>query len=280
METDTTTWTPARVPLRTATSAMDEGRAVACKVCGGPAPLFDVVDFHKSCEQHRGIRFVLSGIGVWYRRCTSCGFLFTNFCDAWTAPEFAERIYNADYVLVDPDYVTKRPLGSVKLIRQLFEPAKAAIKLLDYGGGDGEVAQALRAAGFDSACWDPFGTAGQTPPLARGYDLVTCFEVIEHTPDPLGTVEAIANLLRPGGIVFFSTLLQPADLPVGNLDWWYVGPRNGHISIHTDESLARRWRKVGMRVASFGTGTHVAFGDTLPDFARILYRVAGARGLP
>src|SRR5262245_32692682 len=36
------------------------------------------------------------------------------------------------------------------------------------------------------------------------YDVVTCMELLEHVPDPAATVQACADLCRPGGHVFFS----------------------------------------------------------------------------
>ena len=38
------------------------------------------------------------------------------------------------------------------------------------------------------------------------YDVVTCMEMLEHVPDPASTVRACAQLVKPGGHVFFSTL--------------------------------------------------------------------------
>ena len=40
----------------------------------------------------------------------------------------------------------------------------------------------------------------------RTYDLVTCMEMLEHVPDPAQTIQACARLVKPGGLVFFSTL--------------------------------------------------------------------------
>jgi len=38
------------------------------------------------------------------------------------------------------------------------------------------------------------------------YDVVTCMELLEHVPDPASTVAACAQLVKPGGHVFFSTI--------------------------------------------------------------------------
>jgi 2-polyprenyl-6-hydroxyphenyl methylase/3-demethylubiquinone-9 3-methyltransferase len=42
--------------------------------------------------------------------------------------------------------------------------------------------------------------------LAAQYDVVTCMEMLEHVPDPAAVVKACADLVKPGGWVFFSTL--------------------------------------------------------------------------
>ena len=38
------------------------------------------------------------------------------------------------------------------------------------------------------------------------FDVVTCMEMLEHVPDPESVVRACAELVKPGGWVFFSTL--------------------------------------------------------------------------
>jgi len=39
-----------------------------------------------------------------------------------------------------------------------------------------------------------------------GYDMVTCMEMLEHVPDPGSVVRSCAELVKPGGWVFFSTI--------------------------------------------------------------------------
>ena len=45
-----------------------------------------------------------------------------------------------------------------------------------------------------------------TAEQAGQYDVVTCMEMLEHVPDPAAVVQACAQLVKPGGWVFFSTL--------------------------------------------------------------------------
>jgi len=41
---------------------------------------------------------------------------------------------------------------------------------------------------------------------AEQYDVVTCMEMLEHVPSPESIIGACFQLVKPGGIVFFSTL--------------------------------------------------------------------------
>ena len=40
----------------------------------------------------------------------------------------------------------------------------------------------------------------------ESFDHVTCMEMLEHVPDPGSIISACAKLVKPGGMVFFSTL--------------------------------------------------------------------------
>lgn len=40
----------------------------------------------------------------------------------------------------------------------------------------------------------------------ESFDIVTCMEMIEHVPDPASVVKACAQMVKPGGYLFLSTL--------------------------------------------------------------------------
>lgn len=40
----------------------------------------------------------------------------------------------------------------------------------------------------------------------QSYDAVTCMELLEHVPEPAHLIQACANLVKPDGYVFFSTI--------------------------------------------------------------------------
>ncbi len=218
-------------------------QARPCKLCGAPAPPFDAVDLNKLCSDTDPYSFGLSGIMVPYMRCTLCGFLFTSFFDDWSPADFARFIYNDDYIKVDGAYAEVRPQAMSAFVARKAARARDA-RILDYGSGAGGLARHLREAGFRHVeNYDPF--ASPQRPAGR-FDIITCFEVIEHSTAPLATLEDMRGLLAEDGCVLFTTGIQPDDIAVRRASWWYVGPRNGHASIFTVDALATLAARCGL----------------------------------
>jgi len=236
-----------------------------CKICGSAAPLFGVVDFHQSCVGIRGVQFRLSGVPIYYRRCGNCSFLFTDAFDDWTVEQFKTHIYNEEYKLVDPDYSDMRPRENAGAVVRLWGPLRRETRVLDFGGGNDTLCTVLREAGFAAAVtYDPIVPQYAERPAGK-FDLVTSFETFEHLPDPLAGIRSIVELAADPGLIFFSTLLQPADFDQQRLNWWYVGPRNGHVSLFSKQALSMAWERHGYRVATLGDNYHFAFRN-LPGY--------------
>lgn len=110
----------------------------------------------------------------------------------------------------------------------------AGKKVLDVGCGGGILADAMARQGAEVLGIDLSTKAlkvaelhaleAQTPNVlyreisAEGlaaeqpasFDVVTCMEMLEHVPDPSSVVQACADLVKPGGHVFFSTINRNA----------------------------------------------------------------------
>ena len=126
-----------------------------------------------------------------------------------------------------------RPLHQINPLRldwiQSLSPLTGQ-KVIDIGCGGGILADAMARAGATVTGIDLAGKAlkvaqlhaleAETPNISyreisaeamaqeapSSFDTVTCMEMLEHVPDPSSVVRACAQLVKPGGWVFFSTL--------------------------------------------------------------------------
>lgn len=205
-----------------------------CKMCGGEAIFFGTVDFSKNCEN---ARLRSSGISVNYYQCNICDLLFTDFCDKWGYEEYTKFIYNDDYVVVDPEYVGTRAKRTAHEMLPYFESAGKQLSLLDFGAGNGGFAQALREAGFARiANYDPY--AGGEKPEGL-FDIVTAFEVVEHSATPLETFDALLSHMKTGGCVYIGQSMLPENIGRIGTNWWYIAPRNGHITFYSYRTISK-----------------------------------------
>jgi 2-polyprenyl-6-hydroxyphenyl methylase/3-demethylubiquinone-9 3-methyltransferase len=240
------------------------GAAKPCKCCGGAADPFAVLDFSRTCEDRHAPPFPPSGEMVPYFRCRNCRFIFTDHFDAWSSEMMGSRIYNADYHLADPEFEEQRPNATAHDLAGWLRERRGELVGLDYGGGKGALAAAMRADGFDYDSYDPFFAENTSP--KRRYDLVTSFEVMEHNPDPHVFLKELLSFLKSDGVVLISTALAPDDVTP---DWWYIAPRNGHISIHSADSLRHLATRAGVQVLTIDS-THLFFRRARDPVARVL----------
>jgi 2-polyprenyl-6-hydroxyphenyl methylase / 3-demethylubiquinone-9 3-methyltransferase len=90
---------------------------------------------------------------------------------------------------------------------------------------------------------------------AGEFDVVTCMELLEHVPEPAAMVAACAQLVRPGGQVFFSTINRnPKSYLFAVIGAEYILrllPRGTHdyLRFIKPSELSRFARGAGLRVA-------------------------------
>jgi len=125
-----------------------------------------------------------------------------------------------------------KPLHDINPLRTNYIDRHASLagkKVLDVGCGGGILSEAMAQRGADVTGIDmgeaPLNIAKlhalesgvtvkyqQIPveqladEMPATFDIVTCLEMLEHVPDPASIIRACYKLVKPGGMVFFSTI--------------------------------------------------------------------------
>ncbi len=232
-----------------------------CKICNAEAHFFEAVDVNKNCGEHAGLFLPKLGVPVEYFQCSACQFLFTSYFDSFSDDDWQRVIYNNDYVKVDPLYPEIRPQANAQFFRLLMDSKgqDSHPKVIDYGAGNGKFAEILKDD-FQVTSFDPHQVLFSRMPDKK-FDIIFSSEVLEHTVSPLSVAKDWKALLREHGVVLFSTMIQPDNMADIKASWWYVSPRNGHVSIYSVASLHALFEQVGMQYQTLSSEWHIAFHD-------------------
>jgi SAM-dependent methyltransferase len=193
---------------------------------------------------------------AYLERCSVCGFVF-----AGRRPTSTELgSHYGGYSRLDYDSPITR-LRYRELLER-FSAYRECGRILDVGCGVGYFLEEAHGMG-----WEPHGTeygeravainrekgftvadaARIDAPFKQGhFDVITAFEVLEHVPEPRSEMEAIARMLRPGGLFYCTTP------NFGSLSRRLLGPRWSvidypeHLNYFTARTLVNLAEKVGL----------------------------------
>lgn len=239
-----------------------------CKICHHEAVFIGHVDFNKSCEDRNQKVFKNSGKKIDYYYCINCGFCFSPELTGWDNAKMKEYIYNDEYILVDPDYKEKRAIENAKFLTKII--TQKDIRHLDFGCGNGKLSTLLKETGWNSVGFEKFDETSYKPKKDETFDLITVYEVFEHCTDPHELMRSLTEPLATEGVIIFTTYISNKHLLNDkSLSWWYISPRNGHISIFSQQSLALLAKEYKLSFGSLSEFTHV-FWRGIPNWAKNL----------
>lgn len=255
--------------------------SVPCNLCGGDqftllyedelgdeAPL---VDYDFRPETRKTFAIV---------RCSECGLVFTN-----PMPD----LRGAYQDVVDPIYLaseTQRRETARHVLRAIRAHVPEGGRLLDVGCNTGlfldEAAQSFAVEGVELSQWAAAEAARRhtvhTVPISELrldslFDVVTLFGVIEHFDNPMRELQAIARVLKPGGLFVVYTGDVDAWLPrlLGKRWWWFQGMHLFYFSLRT---LSRMLNRAGFDVVAHAN--HVVYFQMF-SLAKSLNRYAIGR---
>lgn len=169
-------------------------------------------------------------------------------------------------------YIREQICAHSGLDQKVLKPL-SGLKILDIGCGGGLVCESLARLGADVTGIDADAVAigvarehakasglaiaylcGAAETLEEQFDVVLALEIIEHVPDPAAFVASCARLVKPGGMVIFSTLNRTAkSFALGIvaaeyiLRWVPAGTHHWQKFVRPSE-LSRLVRQCGLEV--------------------------------
>jgi SAM-dependent methyltransferase len=202
------------------------------------------------------------------RRCPTCGFVFVEDPD----PDISD-IYTLEYYqgrgadcLIDYEFEWANPRTTVRqfewqgiaAVVGAYKVLGPGIRVLDFGCGNGAFVNWLRTTygcsvtGYENGLIADVARSRGVPivheqdlELENQFDAVTAIEVFEHVTDPLAVLAIIRRVLKPGGLLFFTTG-NVAKVRGPLAKWDYIQPEF-HISFYEPRTIKRAFQSVGLR---------------------------------
>lgn len=201
-------------------------------------------------------------------RCHQCGLMYLN---PRPTPDEIGNFYRPDYspyqpAIEDERFWLMRSIRRGKLVRRrrMIEKfsGRGTGSILDVGCSTGLFLHEMKRAGWETVGIEPNqsaaayardrfnlevfqGTLTQSSYPAKAFNVVSYWDVLEHTFSPFTELQHTAELLQPGGLVVIN--LPNFDCP--EREWFgplwngYDPPR--HLYVFTRQTLTRLLQKTG-----------------------------------
>lgn len=212
------------------------------------------------CSGDSSLKFeaeVLFKHKVKYYKCENCGLMQTEK-PYWLEEAYKKAITSTDIGLISRNISTSNIVFN--LIVNHFDTTK---RVLDFGGGYGILVRLLRDRGLDFYrqdiyCENIFAVNHDITDLNKQdhkFEMVTCFEVFEHTYEPIKLFEELQGYADN---ILISTLLVPDWPMINDEDWWYFSSHTGqHVMFYTERALKILGEKFNMNLYSNGQDFHL-----------------------
>jgi SAM-dependent methyltransferase len=208
--------------------------------------------------------------GVALARCQGCGLMYLN---PRPSQDEIAAYYPAEYgpfrpAIEDERHALMRWMRRRKLVqrRRLIErySGRATGRILDVGCATGIFLHEMVSAGWQAAGVEPVthaakyaqtrfgldvfeGLMAQAPFEPGTFDVVTFWDVLEHTFSPAQELAHAARLLAPGGLVVINVPnWRSVDRELFGPHWIGFDPPR-HLYVFTERTLTALLRKAGLR---------------------------------
>ena len=115
---------------------------------------------------------------------------------------------------------------------------------------------------------------------ANSFDVITCFDVLEHLYEPRRVIDRVAEWLKPGGI--FYVLVPNVDSAEARVfkSYWHGLELPRHLFHYSPRSLKLLAESAGLHEVSLVTRRNPAVGTSLRYIWDDVFRAIGVRRTP
>jgi len=239
--------------------------AVPCNLCGNDYAGVDILyeaDAEKIPKAAEGFKKIYSSSSsdVFYERlvrCKRCGLIYIS-------PQPGRDLIINGYASAEDEQYVSQEKGRLLTFRNCLKTVRQLSprgRLLDIGAASGIFVKIAKDAGYEAYGVEPSmwmsnfakerygitvfpGVVEDAKFDDNSFDVITMWDVLEHVPDPMGTLKEVKRILKPGGflIVNYPCIDDPLAKIFGR-KWWFL--LSVHLFYFTPATLSAYMERLG-----------------------------------